>query len=186
MQGVYRRPFPFVQRGFPFFMCSRIEPNSVAHVGRDKHAVDFLVPEGTPVCAPRDGVVTEVKDGSDRGGADRAFEHDANYIVIDHTSATFKVMGYSRLAWSDEELGGGHNPVIDEDEGQRSIIIHLAKGSARVKVGDHVRAGQIIAMQGSTGWTYAPHIHFAVYQNGTSVPIHFRSSVEVVGDLLIQ
>ena len=146
MQGVYRRPFPFVQRGFPFFMCSRIEPNSVAHVGRDKHAVDFLVPEGTPVCAPRDGVVTEVKDGSDRGGADRAFEHDANYIVIDHTSATFKVMGYSRLAWSDEELGGGHNPVIDEDEGQRSIIIHLAKGSARVKVGDHVRAGQIIAM----------------------------------------
>lgn len=186
MRGLYRRPFPFTRCRFPFFLPSRIEPNSVAHVGRDKHAIDFLVPEGTSICAPRDGIVLSVKDDSDRGGPDRAFEHDANYIVIDHTSPTFKVMGYSRLAWSDEELGGGHNPVVDEDEGQSSIIVHLAKGSARVKVGDHVHAGQVIARQGSTGWTYAPHIHFAVYQNGTSVPVRFRSFVEVAENLLAQ
>ncbi|MBI2472925.1 M23 family metallopeptidase [Candidatus Uhrbacteria bacterium] len=169
----YRRPFSFFQRRFPFFVWSRIEINSVAHVGPDRHAIDFLVPEGTLVCVPRDGVVVAIKDDSDCGGPNPDFAQSANYLIIDHTSFTFKIMGYSRLAWSDEELGGGQNPVIDEQEGQRSIIIHLAKGSVRVKVGDRVHTGQVIAKQGSTGWTYAPHIHFAVYKNGVSIPIHF-------------
>jgi murein DD-endopeptidase MepM/ murein hydrolase activator NlpD len=35
--------------------------------------------------------------------------------------------------------------------------------SAKVKVGQHVSAGQEIAKVGMTGYTYTPHLHFQVF-----------------------
>jgi len=42
---------------------------------------------------------------------------------------------------------------------------HIQKGSARVKIGDKIKAGQIIASVGKTGWMAnikEPHLHFMV------------------------
>lgn len=138
----YQRPFP---KNVPI----NVEPNSISHVGRDQHAVDFLVAEGTIVCAPRTGKIIGLKQDSEVGGADKKFENDANYVIIDH---------------GDQET---------------SILIHLQKDSVSVKMGDTVRAGQIIARQASTGWTYDPHIHFAVYCLGRTIPIRFAERIEL-------
>lgn len=55
-----------------------------SHVGSDRWAWDFRVPEGTPVLAARDGVVRLVRSDSVRGGCDRSFGPDANYIILSH------------------------------------------------------------------------------------------------------
>lgn len=142
---------------FPTSVPVSIEPESISHTGRDQHAVDFLVPEGTTVLVPRAGRVQEVKDDSDVGGPDRQFENDANYVVI-------------KLNLTPEDPGFREEPY---SRYVYSILIHLQQGSVTVKPGDWVEEGQEIGRQGSTGWTYAPHIHFAVYKCGVTIPVGF-------------
>ena len=54
---------------------------------------------------------------------------------------------------------------------------HLELESAKVAVGDHVRAGQELALSGDTGYTSGPHLHFCVQVNTdmhiVSVPFEF-------------
>ena len=40
--------------------------------------------------------------------------------------------------------------------------MHLQPGSLRVKAGDHVRHGQVLARIGSSGDAREPHLHFEV------------------------
>ncbi len=42
--------------------------SSPAHVGKIRNAVDFIVPQNSPVLAAADGTVTYVKDDSNVGG----------------------------------------------------------------------------------------------------------------------
>lgn len=58
--------------------------HTFSHVGTDTWAWDFRVPEGTPVLAARDGVVRLVRSDSVRGGCDRSFGPDANYVILAH------------------------------------------------------------------------------------------------------
>ncbi|HEY3451454.1 MAG TPA: M23 family metallopeptidase [Myxococcales bacterium] len=53
-----------------------------SHVGTDRWAWDFRVPEGTPILAAHDGVVRLVRSDSVRGGCDRSFGPDANYVIL--------------------------------------------------------------------------------------------------------
>ena len=45
-------------------------PHIPAHRGKLRHAIDFIVPEGTAVVAAANGTVTFVKDDSNIGGPD--------------------------------------------------------------------------------------------------------------------
>lgn len=109
---------------------------SPAHIGRLEQAVDFIVPEGTEVKAALEGIVVDVKDDSDVGGEDKSFDEFGNYVEIKHTN------------------------------GEYSIYEHIKQGSAKVKIGDKVETGQVIAMSGATGWIaqLGPHLHFDVHK----------------------
>ncbi len=120
-----------------------------SHTGGDSFSIDFKMPEGTPVLAAREGVVVGIKDDSDIGGADKKFEWDANYILIRHSDGTL-----------------GH-------------YVHLQKDGVRVKIGQTVVAGDVIALSGNTGHSTGPHLHFAVFraQSGKqreTFPIKYR------------
>ena len=39
----------------------------------------------------------------------------------------------------------------------------MQKDGAKVKEGDKIETGQIIALSGNTGWASGPHLHFQVY-----------------------
>lgn len=54
----------------------------------------------------------------------------------------------------------GNNIMQDLGGGVWAGYAHLQKGSLRVKPGDHVKAGQVIALLGNTGNSNAPHLHF--------------------------
>ena len=125
---------------------TKIANQGIAHVGDLVNSIDYDSPEGTPILAALGGVVIFVKDDSNIGGDEQKFENDGNYIEILHT-----------------------NNEISEYE-------HLLFHSAKVKVGDRVEAGQIIAEVGNTGWSECPHLHFMVYPEGQeyrTIPINW-------------
>ena len=99
-----------------------------------ENAVDWTVPEGTIVCAARDGRVVGVRQDSNIGGADQRFRPFANYIIVKHDDGTF------------------------------AEYVHLQKDGAMVKLGDDVATGQPIGLSGQTGFASKPHLHFDVFQ----------------------
>ena len=102
----------------------------------NRYAIDFAVPEGTPVLAARAGVVMQVRDGFEHGGLDRNRDIDrANLVRILH------------------------------DDGSTALYAHLAKDGARVRAGQRAAAGQVIGLSGNTGYSSGPHLHFAVQVN---------------------
>ena len=105
-----------------------------AYTHQGKHAWDFLMDQGTKVCASRDGLVVSVKEDSNQGGPDISFMPHANLITIMH------------------------------DDGSFADYVHLQQDGALVKPGDHVTRGQVIGYSGNTGWSTRAHLHFQVYK----------------------
>lgn len=105
-----------------------------SHTGPDEFAIDWKMPEGTVVLAARGGTVVSVKDKFDKGGPHRKFEDSANVVVVQH------------------------------EDGTMAHYCHLAPHSAKVQVGEKVRAGDSLAASGNTGFTSGPHLHFAVFK----------------------
>jgi murein DD-endopeptidase MepM/ murein hydrolase activator NlpD len=56
----------------------------------------------------------------------------------------------------------GNHIVIDMGDGRFTLYAHLQRGSATVRAGDQVRAGQQIARCGNSGNSSEPHLHFQV------------------------
>lgn len=55
---------------------------------------------------------------------------------------------------------GGNMLVIDIGGGVYAFYAHLQRGSLKVKLGDTVKAGDVIGLLGNTGNSTAPHLHF--------------------------
>ncbi|MGY3265391.1 peptidoglycan DD-metalloendopeptidase family protein [Lysobacter sp. HA35] len=103
---------------------------------QNRYAIDLAAPIGTPVLAARDGVVMEVESDFSKAGLDRErYAGRANLIRVLH------------------------------DDGTMAVYAHLKLDGMLVRVGQHVRAGQQIALSGNTGFTTGPHLHFAVQVN---------------------
>lgn len=66
----------------------------------------------------------------------------------------------------------GNHVVQDIGDGNYALYAHLKTGSVKVKVGDQLTTGQVIADLGNTGNTDAPHLHFHVM----STPDPLRSN----------
>jgi hypothetical protein len=110
---------------------------------------------GHPVRSPAGGLVVQVRD--DRPD-DRSFDP-------------------SELT-EDINLVFGNVVVIDHRDGAFSMLGHLKQGSATVRVGDWVEAGQEVAAIGASGSSLFPHLHYqrvdAADMRGEGVPSTFR------------
>lgn len=99
------------------------------------HALDLAAAAGTPVLAARAGTVMQVIDTFREGGTDEALKDRMNLVRVLH------------------------------GDGTMALYAHIATGSAAVRPGEAVQAGQALAAVGSVGWSSAPHLHFAVQFN---------------------
>jgi len=116
---------------------------------QNRYALDFAAAIGTPVLAARAGTVMQVEAGFRAGGvADRAQAGRANFIRVLH------------------------------DDGSMALYAHLAPDGVLVRQGQQVRSGERIGLSGNTGYSTAPHLHFAVQVNRgmrlVSVPFRMR------------
>ena len=64
--------------------------------------------------------------------------------------------------------GYGNLVVLQHEFGYRSFYGHLTR--SKVKPGDTVKRGAVIALSGNTGRTTGPHLHFEVRRGKTPVP----------------
>ena len=62
----------------------------------------------------------------------------------------------------------GNNIKIKHPNGMITRYCHLSYHSIKVKVGDKVKQGQIIAKMGCTGLSSGAHVHFEVWGNSSS------------------
>lgn len=68
----------------------------------------------------------------------------------------------------DPNGGWGNRVQIDHGDGSFTLYAHLKAGSLLVGIGDFVARGQQIATMGDTGNTRGTHLHFELYEGGTS------------------
>ena len=124
--------------------------NQGAFYTGDKTKNESYVDYGSEVLAVADGTVTAILDGQ-----------DANAPGV--LPAEDPVLGPKLTV---DNVDGNHI-VLNIGNGAYAFYAHLLKGSLRVKVGDKVTKGQVIAKLGNTGNANASHLHFQV-MNGPS------------------
>jgi len=134
--------------GFPLragdYTVGQGNGGAFSHTGINQYGFDFTVDVGTDVIAARGGTVVFVIDGFGEGSADVSKAAEANIIVVDHGGGTF------------------------------DSYFHLEAGSFAVGLGDTVQSGDLLAKSGNSGFTSAPHLHFAVVDAAMqSVPACF-------------
>jgi murein DD-endopeptidase MepM/ murein hydrolase activator NlpD len=103
-----------------------------SHSGDSYFSIDFAMPEKTPICAARDGLVYRVIDHFSEGGAHPLHKLKANAIYVLHNDDTI------------------------------AAYVHLLQGGRYVRAGEFVSTGQHIGLSGNTGWSRGPHLHFHV------------------------
>ncbi len=110
----------------------KVDGNGRLHKGTGK-SVDEYFGWNDPVYAAADGEVCAVEDRFDDMPIGKAGKFDqANYVEIKHA------------------------------ESEYTLYAHTKKGSAAVKKGDRVKAGQLVARVGNSGASGLPHVHFTM------------------------
>ncbi|MCI5969025.1 M23 family metallopeptidase [Helicobacter sp.] len=81
-----------------------------------------------------------------------------------------------RVVIAKERFLAGGSVVLDHGEGVFSMYYHCS--AIKVKVGDIVEKGALIALSGATGRVSGPHLHFGILVRGVQVdPLDFIAQV---------
>ena len=59
--------------------------------------------------------------------------------------------------------------MFEWDNGKEYITVYANIDEAKVRVGQEVKKGEIIALSGNSGNTTGPHLHYEVIHNGEYV-----------------
>lgn len=118
---------------------------------------------GVPVYATGDGKIVDAYDGKPDN---RNFD-------------------YAELATREKAYGGNYI-IIDHGNGEYSWFGHLKKGSVKVKIGQTIKQGEMIAEVGASGSSLFPHLHYEL-RNGSGaknvegLPSEFEGFIRVMG-----
>jgi murein DD-endopeptidase MepM/ murein hydrolase activator NlpD len=111
------------------------------------------MPEGTPVCAAREGFVVNVENSYSVGKGDPSYKNSSNLVWIRH---------------SDRTMGR---------------YCHFMKDGVKVNTGQKVKAGEYLGLSGNTGYSTGPHLHFDVFKaldhkRQQTLPVKFKTLSE--------
>jgi murein DD-endopeptidase MepM/ murein hydrolase activator NlpD len=87
-----------------------------------------------------------------------------------------KTAAPGQVLFAGEQKGYGLIVIVEHEGGLITLYAH--NRDLRVKTGQKVRAGQVVATVGDSGRTSGPHLHFEVRKDGVSVdPLDFLGAV---------
>ena len=119
---------------------------------------------GQPIRAAAGGVVVAVADGAPD---DRTFD-----------PATIAAEGPMKV-W-------GNYVVVDHRNGEYSLYGHIRQGSSRVRPGQQIRRGDVIAAIGASGSSKFPHLHYELQTgpdtNSEGLPSVFEQFDRILGN----
>ena len=97
--------------------------------------------------------------------------HGVDYLVPEGT-AVFATADGTVKTLSEKNSTHGKAITIDHGNGYETSYSHLL--DTRVRKGQKVKRGDIIALSGNSGLSFAPHLHYEVRYRDTRVdPIHY-------------
>jgi hypothetical protein len=117
------------------WMC--LGPDGRLFHGDSKSNANFY-DYGAEVLAVADAQISDLKDGLPENAGSN--EPSTRHITLDNLV--------------------GNYLVLDLGHGRFALYAHLQPGSLKVKLGDKVKAGQVLARLGNSGNSDAPHLHF--------------------------
>ena len=129
-EAIYELPYASGQR----FKIVQGFHGTFSHTGQDEFALDFGMPEGTPVLATRGGQVVFVCNRFSQGAPTEYYRNRVNTIRIKH------------------------------DDGTMGEYCHFRHEGTAVREGERVEVGQLLGYSGHTGFAAGPHLHFLVYR----------------------
>lgn len=99
----------------------------------NEYSLDFDMPLGTEISAIREGIVVKVIDHHSKNCSQPECKKFNNSILIYHEDGSF------------------------------AEYAHIQQNSAKVKAGEKIYKGQIIALSGDVGYTTGPHLHLVIF-----------------------
>ena len=106
-----------------------------------------------------------------------ARKHPIYKIVRPHTGVDYAApvgtpvvsIGDGVVTMREYKGGGGNTIKIKHNSTYTTAYLHLSKYASGLKVGQHVKQGEVIGYVGSTGSSTGPHLDFRVWKNGSPI-----------------
>ncbi len=82
------------------------------------------------------------------------------------------------------DAAAGNAVLLKLGPDRYAVYDHLKQGSVQVRVGERVKAGQVLAQVGNSGSTRAPHLHFhlmdgPIHNGAEGIPYEFRAFIDL-------
>jgi hypothetical protein len=126
---------------------------------------------GKPVYAPGAGVVL-------------ASANDIPDNWFENAQAT--MIGHPKISAGKDPQDIGNFVLIDHDNREYSLLVHMKPGSVLVRSGDRIKQGQEVGAIGFAGDSIFPHLHYSLMSGATlfkdwGLPIYFLHFRRLVG-----
>ncbi len=82
---------------------------------------------------------------------------------------------------ADVQIGCGNEVIIEHADSLRTQYCHLA-APPDLKAGDMVTVGDMVGIQGGTGWATGKHLHFAISRGGQPIDPSYAFSQTSLSD----
>jgi murein DD-endopeptidase MepM/ murein hydrolase activator NlpD len=95
-------------------------------------------------------------------------------------------IGYPKLPPGKDPKDIGNFVLLDHQNGEYSLLMHMKTGSIKVRSGDHVQQGQIMGRIGFAGDSIFPHLHYSLMDGpevfkAWGLPAYFSQFQRVLG-----
>jgi len=153
---------------------AKVGESGLSHKGDGTRFDDYYA-YGADVLAAADGRVTSVANDQqeDPSAMQRPDETQEAYF------ARLQKEQGERLAKGLTAITGNY-VMIDHGKNEYSLYAHLQPGSVGIRVGEQVKAGEVIGKLGSSGNSTEPHLHFHVCDKPdplmcAGIPVNFSN-----------
>ncbi|WP_035434846.1 M23 family metallopeptidase [Bacillus sp. UNC322MFChir4.1] len=143
------------------------------------HAIEPIQRWAYDFIAPQKGVTSSQLKDYDIYGVDVIAPASGTVIAVENSEADL-TPGNNNF----KSMAGNHIYIRLDETGTYLVLDHLKRGSVKVKVGQHIEEGTVIARVGNSGNSSEPHLHIHHQRQDPSktsmflsegLPLYFRN-----------